>query len=71
MEDYIKDLSTILGIEASDLQDLEEVMSQKTGHTGVLKKIFEKNQRLIKNVLDSFGVEDPDAESVSFLLRQA
>ena len=63
IEEY-KQLSKILEIPVENLEKLDQVMTEKTGTTGVIEKIAQENIELIEKALQEASVTEKSAESV-------
>lgn len=59
----------IMGVEASVLSQLDKVMSEKTGQTGVFEKMREANEAHINETLAGLPEADRNSEGVRAFLR--
>lgn len=66
-----KTLGEILGVPEKLLIDLNKVMSEKTGKTGVLQMIVDFNERRIASVLHKINSNERGANHVRGCLRRA
>ncbi|MDP3954307.1 MAG: hypothetical protein Q8Q06_02730 [bacterium] len=69
-ESYIK-LARILRIQSEALFELDKKMSEISGRSGVLDKVFEENNRLVKEALKSLDMkENANAEEIYLALAK-
>jgi len=60
MLDPYNNLARILRVKPEVLLDLENKMSSITGQEGVIERVFEENELLIKRVLSELGLNDKE-----------
>ncbi|MEK7462918.1 MAG: hypothetical protein AAB621_00940, partial [Patescibacteria group bacterium] len=63
-------LAKILGVDEMMLENLDKVMSKKTGRVGVLEKIGQENEDVIENILGLLNSSNRSASHVKSVLRQ-
>ena len=66
----VTDLAKVLGVDSILLEDLDRVMSNRTGKQGVLQQVIERNALTIKTTLDTLNSENRSASHVRNILRQ-
>lgn len=64
-------LARILGVEVHMIEELNHKMSQSTGRSGVLEKLYRENQKTVKFVLEKFDSQKTSATHVRSVLRKA
>ena len=66
----LEHLAKILGVKKEMLENIDKVMTQRTGRSGVLEKVEMENEKIMEDTLNALNSEDRSAEHVKGILRQ-
>ncbi len=64
-----ENLATILGVTPGLLDELDRTMTFRVGRPGVLERVYDENQALIKKTLANLSVQSDKAEDIRAALR--